>query len=172
MTESGNAHHEDHESDQEDDEHDQWINYLETLYKVVGLVVPVQSNGETHINEVGEKSDVVLDQNEVTGVIAPLSQVESSVAGLHEPCQASNLGNKTIAQRKDHPKITSPPSWVTVAKRTTTNATTTRSATSAKPDKNAETRISTKTEVTGSDFGKLFKKIENIEKRLAEKGYG
>ena len=35
LVERGHAHPEDHESDQEYDEEDQWVNYLETLSKVL-----------------------------------------------------------------------------------------------------------------------------------------
>ena len=55
----------------------------------------------------------MVDPNKIPGDIAPLNQVDSA-AGLHEPRQASNLSIESIAQVQITPKITSPPSWVTV----------------------------------------------------------
>ena len=182
LVESRNASHADHESDDEYEDEDQWINYLEKIYKTVGLVLPVQSTGDTLINQVGDTCDVVVDQKTIPVDEAPLLQVDT-VARLHEPSQVSNLEVKTTAQSKDHPSITPippKPSWVTVAKRTTTNATT-RSTTSSKAalseDRStAETQITARTQKTSTDFGKIFKKLDEpdakLEKTMNEKGYG
>ena len=107
---------------------------------------------------------IVVDQNKTN------PPIESSAARLHEPGQDSN---KSIVQT-DHPKDR--PSWVTVATKTT-NATTTTRSTSAKAassavNSNAETRITAKTEATSSEFGKIFKKLEEIDKKIAGKSYG
>ena len=129
---------------------------------IVGLSVPVNdSKGEIRIREAEKKSDIVVGQN-----------IPSSELGLRETQQDS----KTTAP--DHPpNQIDKACWVTMAKKTTTNTTSSAPATSAKAvsaaaKSNAEMRIAAKTETTGSEFGKLVKKVEELEKKLAGKGYG
>ena len=136
------------------------------------MVIPVKSTEETLINAVEKNSDIVVDQNKIPVDDAPLLQVDT-VTGLHEPSQVSSLEVKPTAQDVlITPKITPTPpkpSWVTVCKNTTTNAT--RSSTSSKAvstagQLKAEMPITTRTDKTSLDFGKIFKKLEEMDKKI------
>ena len=120
----------------------------------------------------------MVDQNTIPGDSAPPNQVDS-VSGLNEPRQVSSLSSTSTAQDVlITPKITPTPpkpSWVTVCKNTTTNAT--RSSTSSKAvstagQSKAEMPITTRTDKTSVDFGKIFKKLEALEKKIDEKSHG
>ena len=168
QAESRNAYQGDHEeSDDEDVDHDQWVNYLEGLFKEVGLVVPIK-----------QVEDVLVDQKEIPVDVAPLNQVDSA-AGRNEPRQDSDLSIETTAQSSDHPSITSTtsnPSWVTVVKKTSTNigsatGSSTRSTSAKAVQSKVEIPITAKTYVTSQDFGRLFKIVEDLGKKVAGTGY-
>ena len=111
----------------------------------------------------------MVDQKEIPVDVVPLNRVDTE-SGLHEPRQESILSITSTAQ--DHPTITSQPSWVTVVKKTSTNTSSSTRSTSAKAvQSKVEIPVTAKTNVTSQDFGKLFKKIEELEKRLAGTGY-
>ena len=129
-------------------------------------------NGEIHIKEADK--NILVDQNTPQGHLAPLPQVDSE-GGLHEPAQGSRLEDYTTAQSKKDQPPDHKPSWVEVTKKTTTNASTIRSAPSSSvtsPKPNAEMHISARTETTGNDFGKIFKRLADLEKKVAKGGYG
>ena len=119
-------------------------------------------NGEIHIQEADKNigKDILVDQNTPQSNLAPI--------------QAPIQDHKSTAHN-DQPPDQDRPSWVEVTKKTTTNAST-RSAPSSgsatPPKLKVEIPISAKTETTSNDFGKLFKRIEDLEKKVAKNGYG
>ena len=97
LVECGNAYHTDPDEASDDlEDDDRWINYLETLFNIVGTHVPSdQFNGEIHIKEADK--NILVDQHTPQGHLAPLPQVDSE-GGLNEPAQGLKLEDYTTAQ--------------------------------------------------------------------------